>query len=182
MRYSLRALAVTVGLGAALLGAPAWAQPSIIITGAATSLQNTCTSSGADVEVDVIANEPAGYSDNFTITAPGFAGFTWTGENGPFSGSSPYGFETPSVWGIDVAADTLVAGSIIVYDKPDLGGTAVFKSVITWNCTTGAVVSIVNTDLTGSAVSVPALRPWVLALLACLLLGAGMVVVSRRLR
>ena len=179
MRYFLRAIVVCVALVAGL--APAWAvATSLMITGpVGTTLQNTCTSSGIGATVDVISNEPTGTSDNFTITAPGFSGYTWTGENGPFSGPSTYGFGSPTSWGINVAADTLIAGTILVYDQPDLGGSVVYKSAITWNCTTGAVASIVNTDLAIPA-PIPALNPWLLAGLACLLLGAGMVAARGR--
>ena len=172
MRYLLRVTVVVAGLLAALLGSSAWAQ-SIMITGASgTTFQNAC-SSGTNPQAIVTANEPAGFSDNFTIAAPGFSGYTWTGENGPEIYTGTYGLGLTSTWGINVPADTPITGTILVYNQPNLGGSVVYKSAITWNCTTGVVASIVNTNLLGAGPVIPTLNQWMLAVLASLLLMAG---------
>lgn len=179
-------IAMLVGAaGAMLFGATAHAASpaSIVITGALTSLANTCTPTGNQVSVVVAANEGAAYSDNFVVTAPGFAGYTWaSGENGPFPGTS-YGFSNASVWGINVPANTPVTSTIYVYNGNNLTGGRIYSSAITWDCTTGTIASIVNTDLSGGVTTttpVPTLSGQMMYVLGALVAAMGLVLLRRR--
>lgn len=122
--------------------------------------------------LNININISAFNSDTFSISAPGFLGFTWTGENGPFNiPNGIYNLAPPSVWqaGFLVPAQTPITATITTYSAVNLGGVPVYKTAITWNCTTGALVSLQNIDLTTppDPTSVPAL-----SLVALFILGA----------
>lgn len=182
----MHATALAFAISGTLLvtSAEAASPASITITGPTSGFADVCSAPSVNnPNVQVIANEPAGYSDTFAITAPGFGGYTWKGENGPYP-SSTYGLGYPTLWGINVPANTPITATIYVYSGADLTGTRIYSSAITWNCTTGVVAGIVNTDLTQASIenSVPTLSTeWVLVL-AALVAGVGIVLLPRRER
>ncbi len=184
MAHTYRSMALAGGLLALLLNTSAQAvsPASIVITAAGGGFANTCSAPPANNPLaTIVSNEGAGFSDTFAITAPGFAGYTWTGENGPI-GSGSYGFGTPALWGLNVPANTPVTGTIFVYSGINLTGVRIYSSAITWNCTTGVVAGIVNTDLTAAVAStpVPALSLPMILLLGVLAAVSGMVFLRRR--
>jgi hypothetical protein len=78
--------------------------------------------------------------------------------------------------GFNAPAQTIITATIDTYNGLGLTGSKIYTSTIMWNCTTGAVVSITNRDLTlvDSITSVDALSNLMLMLLICFagILGA----------
>ena len=85
---------------------------------------------------------------NFTITAPGFAGYTGLGDSAPAPGGPVgWGFSYPSNWGLNAAANTPVTLTVYTYVNAAMTDP-VYSSALTWNCTTGETQPVVNADLT----------------------------------
>lgn len=153
--------------------------PSIEITGFVGTPSNTCNSGTPFGSVNILFNESNPVSDDLLVTAPGnVTVYNWTyasasgGENnGPASGPNTYGLGASA---LTVAAGTPLTATIRTYYAPNGGGGLAYTSAITWNCTTGAVLGIVNNSTT-----IPALSPVALALLGLALGGAGFVAASR---
>lgn len=154
--------------------------PSLEITGFVDPPGDNCTSGSALGDLTDYVNIPGpDGSDDLVVTAPGDVTVAdWTfanstgGENYHSVGANTYGIGDS---GQTVAAGTPLTATIRTYFGLDGTGGLAYTSSITWNCTTGAVLSIVS----GPASSIPALGPTALALLALALAGAGAFAVSR---
>jgi hypothetical protein len=154
--------------------------PSVQITGIDTS-QPRGGCDAPSIELFVEANGSALQSDNFFVLADGALIYRWTGES--MAWASPAGANTYSVNSGGVAANlpanTRVTAAIETYDSVNpvgpnfVAGNAVYRSEISWDCTTGAQLGAIgNLDLRASSI-VPTLQPVAIALAALLLGFAG---------
>lgn len=127
-------------------GAPA----STVITGHDV-LSSTCSGhAGVVVHLQTTNNGAPDPHINFSITAPGFAGYTWMGDTAPAAGAPVgWGLGYPAAWNLDTSPNTAVTATVYTYASATLSNP-VYSSSITWDCTTGVTQPVVNTDLTPS--------------------------------
>jgi hypothetical protein len=126
--------------------------PSAQITGFVSPPINSCDLPYATLAVE--ANGDATTSDTFFIYANGSEIYRWSGEN--MSWAQPPGPNTYSVAGefAGLAPGTTLTAAIVTYDSANpLGplfyaGNAIYRSQISWNCTSGAQLgNLSNEDL-----------------------------------
>jgi hypothetical protein len=151
--------------------------PSVQITGIDTS-QPRGGCDAPSIELLVEATGSAFQSDNFYVLANGALIYRWTGESMAWvdpAGANTYSISTGSV-AANLPANTRVTAVIETYDSVNLvgpnfvAGNAVYRSEISWDCTTGVQLGAIgNFDLRVNSV-VPTLQPAAIAL-AALLLG-----------
>jgi hypothetical protein len=147
-------------------------QPAVGTLGPVPSWQlnqgapNTCSAEVGFFLPGVETNIPEGVaSEQGVLSAPGQPNLGSTSDIafGPWVG--PVGFFVFAP-GYSLPPNTLLTLSVTTYDGPNFTGGISHVSTITWNCTTGAVVS-------GPAVPAPALSPLALLLLSLALLALG---------
>jgi IPTL-CTERM motif len=151
--------------------------PSVQITGIDTS-QPRGSCDAPSIELFVEANGTGSQSDNFFVLADGALIYSWTGESMTWvntAGPNTYSVSTGGA-AANLPANTRVTARIETYDSVNpagpifVAGNAVYRSEISWNCTTGAQLGSVNNfDLRVNSI-VPTLQPAALAF-AALLLG-----------
>jgi hypothetical protein len=158
--------------------------PSIEITGIVSGAANNCSQSG--LEAAVILNNPGVESDNYEIYNGSTLLYRWTGETYPGTGANQYGLSSSAF--TTLPPDSPLTGIIYTFPTSSIPATPYtpdkysYKSAITWDCTTGALISIVNTVGGGpvvAALPVPALRPARLAALALALFAMAAAVLTR---
>jgi hypothetical protein len=167
----LGAFSASVATTAFALGPP----PSVQITGIDTSQPRGSCDLPA-IELLVNANGNASHSDNFFVIANGELIYSWSGESMAWvnvAGANTYSISAGTA---NLAPNTTVTARIDTYDSvnPDgpifTAGDVVYRSEISWNCTTGAPLgAISNFNLRANTV-VPTLQPIAL-MCAALLLG-----------
>jgi hypothetical protein len=116
--------------------------PSIQILGKQTGLAGTC--GGTAFDVNTFINIGTQASADVRLSAPGVGVIEQfvdeTGKNiGPYNALYP-SFHI-STFGGGLAPNTLITLTITTYSGPALTGAVTFTSNITFDCTTGAVVS-----------------------------------------
>lgn len=83
---------------------------------------------------------PTSASEFGNLSAPGFPHLGFT-QDSSFQGVGTFGFTVftdPFV----LPAGTPITLTVRTFDEPDFQGRVAFLSCVTWNCTTGAIVSI----------------------------------------
>jgi hypothetical protein len=172
---SFAALAGTASAapGDAPPAAPNEKGPSIRLSAEQSGLAGSCGGAGFDVNTNINVGSQA--SSDVKLSAEGVGvveEFTdETGKNiGPYSAPFPT-FHIPAFGG-GLAPNTVLTLTITTYSGPTLTGSVTSVSTITFNCTTGKVLSA---PLPGFSTAVPALSSMsVVALVALLaLLGAA---------
>lgn len=127
------------------------AAPASTVITAHDALSNTCAgNAGVIVNLQTTNYGAPDPHVNFSITAPGFTGYTWTGDTAPAPGAPVgWGLGYPAAWGLNTAPNTAVTATVYTYASATLSNP-VYSSSITWDCTTGVAQPVVNTDLTPS--------------------------------
>lgn len=96
---------------------------------------------GVDVNVPV----PLVASEYGTLSAPGYPNLGYS-EDTSFQGVGTFTF-TVFTDPFSLPANTLLTMTITTFNAPSLGGSAVYRSTMTWDCTTGAIISLVNEEI-----------------------------------
>ncbi len=145
-------LVLVLGLSAfavfALGPAPSWQLT--------TAPAGVCTDDDISIPgVDINVPAPMFASEQGTLSAPGFPNLGYT-QDSNFQGVGTFGFTVftdPFV----LPANTPLTLSVTTYAGPNYTGGAVYVSTMTWDCTTGAVSSLVNSvpDSSGCTIGLP---------------------------
>ena len=154
MRTHIRMLCAAV-LAWQGLAAQAAAPASTAITGA-HALVNTCSANPV-VQVSRVNTIVGQTSETYTIEGGGNS-YTSTGWIPPAIPGVLYGFGTPWYWGFSFSPNTVVTATLTTFANTNLTNP-VYTSAIQFNCTTGEVLGIVNTDLTLPVVVPAATQP-----------------------
>ena len=149
---------------------------SIAMARQQTGLAGTC--GGATFNVNTLINVGTQASADVRLSAPGVGVIEEfvdeTGKNiGPYAAQYPTFQILP--FGGGLAPNTPITLTITTYSGPNLTGKVTYTSTVVFNCTTGAIL---HAPAAGSAESIPALSPAVLAALIALLALLG--VTARR--
>jgi hypothetical protein len=156
-------------------GTTAIKSPSIALLRQQTTLASTC--SGSAFDVNTFINVDTAASADVKVTAPGVGQIEeFTDETGANIG--PYSAVFPTfhilAFGGGLPPNTPITITITTYSGTNLGGDITSVSSLTFNCTTGAVLSAPS-----AAVQVPTLSSIALAATAALLLLIGVVSLRR---
>ena len=154
--------------------------PSIRISPQQTGLAGTCGGAGFDVNTNINVGSQA--SADVKLSAPGvgvIAEFTdETGTNiGPYQAQFPT-FHIPAFGG-GLAPNTALTLTITTYSGRGLTGSITSVSRLTFNCTTGQVISA---PVAGVSAVVPTLSPLAIAALVGLLALLGATATRRPAR
>ncbi|MGE0361400.1 MAG: hypothetical protein AB7R67_11805 [Vicinamibacterales bacterium] len=127
----LMALAVPV---AAQVGpAPSW----VLTTGAVDScVDDDVFLPGVSINVP----SPLFASERGILSAPGFPNLGYT-QDSSFQGVGAFGF-TVFTDPYSLPANTPLTLKVTTFNQPNFAGGAAYVSVLTWNCTTGAIIDI----------------------------------------
>lgn len=119
----------------ALGPAPSW----LLTQGVAGS----CTAGGSILMPGVEVNVPVPTvaSERGVLSAPGNPDLGFTLDSN-FTGVGTFGFTVFTNAPYTLAANTPLTLSVTTYNGPNYTGGAIFNSTITWDCTTGAVLSV----------------------------------------
>lgn len=170
-------------LACSCLAVHAAAPASVVITGGG-NLTNTCSSNFASVNVTANNSIYPLAHDNFILSGGGQS-YTWNqGEQTSPSYSGGYGLGDSAFWGFAFPANTVVTATIYTYATSTLSNP-IYSSAIRFNCTTGEVLEIVNTDLAMPVIAkaptpVPAVGTQALLLSAIGIIGAAGYLTRRR--
>jgi hypothetical protein len=173
--FFLRTLFCAYSASAATIGLALGPLPSVQITGIDPSQpRGSCDLPAIELLVD--ANGNASHSDNFFVLANGVLIYTWSGESMAWvnvAGANTYSISAGTA---NLAPNTTVTVRIETYDSVNpsgpifTAGDAVYRSEISWNCTTGAQLGAINNFDLRINTTVPTLQPTALVF-AALLLG-----------
>lgn len=124
---------------------------SVVIVGPWSGFADSCNGDGWPVVDTTFTNSI--YPDarhDMNLSAPGYPTHMYVGQGLPRDGGTQftYAIGHHDYWGFTPAANTLLTATINTYPSWDSEAQPIYRSSITWNCTTGEVMSIVNTDLT----------------------------------
>jgi hypothetical protein len=148
--------------------------PSVQITGIDTSQPRGSCDLPA-IELLVNANGNASHSDNFFVLANGELIYSWSGESMAWvnvAGANTYSISAGTA---NLAPNTTVTARIDTYDSVNPGGPiftageVVYRSEISWNCTTGAQLGAINNFNLRARAIVPTLQPTALVFVALLI-------------
>lgn len=154
--------------------------PSIEILPAQTHLAGTC--GGTTFDVNTFINVDTHASADVRVSVP-VAGVVeqFTDDTGANIG--PYNAAYPAfnilTFGGGLAPNTPITIRITTYSGPDLSGRATYVSILVFNCTTGAVLSLINSNSVEPP-QIPALGDAALAATALLVALIAMVALRRR--
>ncbi|MEW6585818.1 MAG: IPTL-CTERM sorting domain-containing protein [Nitrospirota bacterium] len=172
MKRLLSVLLVTFGLFAYVANVSAFGPPpSWELTQGAAGVCSGDDISLPGVEVNVPA--PMFASEQGVLSAPGFPNLGSTTDTN-FQGVGTFGF-TVFTDPYTLPANTPLTLSVTTYALPNFTGGIAFVSTMTWDCTTGQVISIVNQG----PVAAPTLSQWGMIIFV-VLSGLGAVYFLRR--
>lgn len=143
---------------------------------------NSCDRTSGNLTLSVDINAPNPASEQGVLSAPGNPNLGITEDStvtGVFSAQSFTVFHSSP--GAALAPNTPLTLRVVTYNGPNFTGGAAYESILTWNCTTGAIISSSNRVISISH-NVPTLSPLVLALLGLGVAGLGAASLSRRAR
>jgi hypothetical protein len=154
--------------------------PSIEILATQTNLAGTC--GGQAFNINTFINVDSQASAEVRLSAPGFPTLeTFTDETGsnigPFSGVFPT-FNIQAFSG-GLAPNTPIRITINTYPGHALAGTVTYSTSMQYNCTSGAILSLVAGAPGDLAAAIPALSDLGLAATSLLLAIAGIVAMRR---
>jgi hypothetical protein len=160
----------------ALVSTAAWAlfYPAVQITAGPTPAVNLC--SAAPFNLPVLLNTSTTNSLNVTMFVAGVgtvlnASIALPTLNGP----TTLNINPPAYTGAAGAAVTIIART---FNSTNASGGEAYESTLVFNCTTGAITSLVS-----GALAIPTMSEWALGTMALLLaLAGGMVLYRRRAR
>lgn len=157
----------------ALVSGAAWAlfYPAIQITAGPTPPVNVCTNT--TFNLPTLENTSTTNSLTGIMFVPGFGNVI--NANIPvatINGPQTY-FLTPAAY--TVAANTPITVTFKTFNSTGQAGGEAYESTIVFNCTTGAIVSLVS-----GALAIPTMSEWSLGVLALLLALAGGTMLYRR--